>query len=164
MTTEDNIINLLREGIPLSVIRRSFGFTFERLNEIVTSSVRRGLVLEIPPENWPADSPRNDRGPQFQLNFDYNFIATRLKLTRTQAQIIEQLIRRRVCTREQLIAYIGRDCDGKTIDIHISNIRKVTDPFPIPIETVWGIGYSISRPDAASITNYLNARLGETSI
>ena len=69
-----------------------------------------------------------------------------LRLTNKEFKIIEQLLKEecKCYTREELIERLGTaDITSRTIDVHVSSLRKKLEVIDMEIETVRGIGYRI---------------------
>lgn len=84
--------------------------------------------------------------------FDVSIDETPLMLTKHEYYILELLIKnpKRVFTKQEIYEYAWNDSyygDDKTINVHISNIRKkigkITDEEYI--KTVWGIGFKMAE-------------------
>jgi DNA-binding response OmpR family regulator len=83
-------------------------------------------------------------------------VAGRLvSLTPTEYRLLEALARQpgRVFTRDELVARaFGPDYDGydRTIDVHITNLRRKIEPDREPryVLTVHGVGYKLTATDA----------------
>ena len=72
-----------------------------------------------------------------------------MDLTYSEFRMLEMLISNqgRVLSRKQITSFIqGEDvvAAGRTIDTHISSLRKKLGPYGDKIETVRGVGYRIS--------------------
>lgn len=69
-----------------------------------------------------------------------------LKLTTKEYAIIEQFLKdaQKIHNREELIESIGsKEITSRTIDVHVSCLRKKLEPFAMEIETIRGKGYRI---------------------
>lgn len=69
-----------------------------------------------------------------------------LRLTSKEFAIVEQLLREpdKVHSREELIEHIGsKEITFRTIDVHVSGVRKKIEVLDIEIETVRGKGYRV---------------------
>lgn len=71
-------------------------------------------------------------------------------LTHTEAMIVGLLVRRDICTKEQLHQYLYAErpdaaADIKIIDVMICKIRPKLKPLGVEIETIWGHGYRIAK-------------------
>ena len=77
----------------------------------------------------------------------------RIRLPHMEYELLMYLIRHpdRVFTKEELILAIwGYECLGQsaTLTVHINRLRKKLEPdirCPTIIETVWGVGYKLSK-------------------
>jgi DNA-binding response OmpR family regulator len=73
-----------------------------------------------------------------------------LRLTSKEFSIIEQLLkdREKIHCREDLIEHIGsKEITARTIDVHVSGLRKKLEIIDLEIETVRGKGYKILVKD-----------------
>jgi DNA-binding response OmpR family regulator len=83
-----------------------------------------------------------------------SFRGQRVQLTATEFRILEYLVTRpnRVNSRDDIIdAALGRDTAvfHRTIDVHITALRKKLGPGGVHIETVRGFGYKWADEPAA---------------
>jgi DNA-binding response OmpR family regulator len=79
-----------------------------------------------------------------------------VSLTPTEFRLLEAMARHpgRAFTREELVARaFGPDFDGfdRTVDVHITNLRRKIEPGREPryVVTVHGIGYKLTEPEHA---------------
>jgi len=94
---------------------------------------------------------------ELRIEFDARrvFIATdELTLTKVEFDLLSALSRRlgAVVTRRSLVDQIldpDREGTERTLDVHVSRLRKKLGPFGACIGTVWGVGY---RFDASAVT------------
>lgn len=73
-----------------------------------------------------------------------------LRLTSKEFSIIEQLLKdpEKTYCREDLIEHIGsKEITARTIDVHVSGLRKKLEVIDLEIETVRGKGYKILIKD-----------------
>lgn len=69
-----------------------------------------------------------------------------LKLTSKEFLIIELLLKdvQKIHTREELIDHLGTsEITARTIDVHVSGLRKKLEPIEMEIETIRGKGYRV---------------------
>jgi DNA-binding response OmpR family regulator len=92
-----------------------------------------------------------------RLRFEAKVRNTEVRLTRKEFEILWILASEcgRVCHREELIRQVwGADVfvRSRTVDVHITRLRKKLNAVAdsLIIETVWGIGYHLKGPEAAS--------------
>ena len=85
-------------------------------------------------------------------NYSLLINGSEVSLTRQEFRIMELLLSHpmRVFSKEDIYSYGWDDMylgEDKTINVHVSNIRKKLKAFTEKeyIETVWGIGYRLSR-------------------
>jgi two-component system phosphate regulon response regulator PhoB len=76
-----------------------------------------------------------------------------IEVTRTEFRLLEALLRApgRVFSRELLLAAaVGDDVlvGERTVDTHMSALRKKLGPARAWIRTVWGMGYRVEEPEA----------------
>lgn len=79
-----------------------------------------------------------------------------IQLTSTEFQILELLMKHpnKVFSKQNIFESVWKDIyhdDGHTINVHVSSLRgKLTDADPEMtfIETVWGIGYRLVKPQS----------------
>lgn len=84
--------------------------------------------------------------------YDVKIDGTSLQLTKHEYYILELLVKnpKRVFTKQEIYEYAWNDSyygDDKTINTHISNIRKKIHQFDQDeyIKTIWGIGYKAAE-------------------
>jgi DNA-binding response OmpR family regulator len=115
-------------------------------------------VLRRTEQGSAALAERVHRIGDLELNrstFSVTVAGEPVNLTPSEFQLLATLIEapKRVFTREMLLERLqGNDYDGveRTIDVHVSNLRKKIEPDPgAPryIKTVFGIGYRCSPDD-----------------
>ena len=70
-------------------------------------------------------------------------------LTATEYAILAAIARRRGApvARQSLVALLDGDKDGadRTLDVHVSRVRKKLGEAGAEVVTVWGIGYRLGR-------------------
>ena len=108
-----------------------------------------------------ADGRRTVRFGSWELcEEDHTFAAAGrpIHLTRTEFDLMSALMRRprKVFTRRELFQSVwdegtAFDMDEKTVSTHVANVRAKLRPTGTDayIETVWGIGFKLSLPDAS---------------
>ncbi|MDO5734465.1 MAG: response regulator transcription factor [Eubacteriales bacterium] len=107
----------------------------------------------------PQPAPTIEYG-DFSINrdiYDCLYKGQALGLTKQEFKILEVMLRRpdKVFTKEEIYNeawddyYIG---DDKTINVHISNLRRKCKQINAPgiIETVWGIGFKLRQIESLS--------------
>lgn len=153
--SHDVAVMLADEGVPVRAIARSIRIPGEDVYEILKTAVGDGRLIEIPRDDWPVGARRN-RSPAERVVLALDDTTLQMtcssffKLTRLQAAVFATIIRRPSVTKEQLHQAIenNRDAnqeptDQKMVDVVICHIRKKLRDYALPIDTVWGIGYSM---------------------
>lgn len=148
-------VRLADEGVPLYAIARSLKAPAEHVREALYAAKGEGKLIEMPREDWPPNSLRNNRDPMQGKKMgdeDIVFNCVRLfHVTRQQASLLSVLIRRNEVSKDMMHQIIensrGPDKDEQTdpkmVDVVICNLRKRMKKTPLKdtIETMWGCGY-----------------------
>ena len=75
-------------------------------------------------------------------------LAVRLGLSACQATLLSSLMQRKVCSKDSLLCLLeSRNGDVLTesnIKVHIHRLRKALEPMGVTIETLRGVGYTLS--------------------
>ena len=92
-----------------------------------------------------------------RLRFEVKVRNAEVRLTRKEFELLWVLALEsgRVCHREELIGQVwgpGVFVHSRTVDVHITRLRRKLNAAADSsiIETVWGIGYRLKGPEAAS--------------
>lgn len=153
-------VRLADEGIPVRAIARATRLQSEDVYTILRDALASGQIVELPKDDWPPGSRRNERtafnGTPFEDDDTLKFAcALFFKVTRLEAAILGVLIKRNEVTKAQLHLVIeqnrpseGREeTDPKMVDVVICHLRKKLNPSKLVIKTVWGIGYLMPPAD-----------------
>lgn len=125
-------------------------FSMAVLQARVRAALRRG-------EAQAATGQPLRFGP-FTLNperFELSVEGVPVEATRTEFRLLETLLRSpgRVFSRELLLsAAVGDDVlvGERTVDTHMSSLRKKLGPARAWIRTIWGMGYRVEEPGASN--------------
>lgn len=88
-------------------------------------------------------------------------LMTRLKLTKTEAQIVQVLMARGRATKEAIyqVIYSDRHSDEQPgdslIGVLVCRIRKRLQPHGVTIETLWGVGYAMTPENIQKLRDVL---------
>lgn len=153
-------VRLADEGIPVRAIARSTKLPSEDVYEILRDAIERGVIVEMPKDDWPVGSTRGQRaafhGTPLEDDEALHFACARwFRATRLEAAILAVMLKRSEVTKQQLHLVIeamrpgdNREAtDPKMVDVIICHLRKKLKKFEITITTVWGIGYLMPLPD-----------------
>jgi hypothetical protein len=168
---ERTIINLAYEGVPQCAIARALQLPLNEVSEIVASAVASGRIIEPPGNDWPAGA-RASRQPVFTSMIDEGQLviaaAKEFGLTKTQATILLNLLRKPHCPHELLHSIIEsrrkvnlESIDPKIVSVFICNIRKRLHG-KLTIRTVPGSGYFVHENDRRRATEQLLNCMGIT--
>lgn len=154
-------VRMADEGIPLRAIVRTLMLPFEEVRETLEDARDRGIITTVPREEWPPGMRRDERTPDtmpLELEDDHmTMLAMRtFKVTSAEAKVLIVLLRRTIVSKLVLHnATLKYDIAGtddtsgiKIVDVYICKLRKKLAG-QIVIETIWGVGYSISAEDKA---------------
>jgi hypothetical protein len=150
-------VRLADEGMPVRAIARSVRLPSEDVYEVIRDAIYRGTITEMPKDDWPIGSTRVSRNAFHGTALDnedaLKFACARyFKATRLEAAILAVMLKRSEVTKQQLHLVIEQnrpgenrdETDPKMVDVIICHLRKKLRKVDIVIETIWGIGYSIS--------------------
>lgn len=94
-------------------------------------------------------------------------LMTRLGLTRTEAQIVQLLMQRGRATKDAIfqVLYSDRHPDeipgDNLVAVLMTRIRKRLKAHDVTIETLWGVGYSITPDNVARLKTAMGHNVGE---
>jgi hypothetical protein len=156
---------LANEGIPVSAIARSLALPAEDIREALEMSLGQGVIVEIPPGDWPPTGKRADRLPLHNNNNNNKPTDTdtllacqrAFKLTRLMAGFLVVLLKRDEVEKSTFHNVIENQratrstrpndletTDPKMVDVIICKLRERLRPFGLKIDTMWGHGYFMS--------------------
>ena len=145
-SVETIAIRLADEGVPLRAIARATGTPSDTLRDKLHEARDDGRLLELPREDWPPGSPRDQRALQLSRRVTQDPAQVHLAirhvfhLTATEVTLLMLLIQSADVHRDRI------DLPRKTVDVHICNIRRRLEAFNIKVTTLWGYGYQLSEP------------------
>jgi hypothetical protein len=158
--TEAIAIRMADEGIPIRAIARTTRLPSTELYSVLQDAVMRGVIVELPKDDWPTGNTRASRsnaflGTPLEEDDELKVACSRcFKATRLEASILALMLKRTEVTKDQLHLAIEQNrpeeksrldpTDPKMVDVIICHLRKKLKTFGLAIETVWGIGYLIS--------------------
>lgn len=153
-------VRMADEGIPVRAIARTTRLPSEQVYEVLKDAVMRGVIVEIPKDDWPLGSTRSARnafaGTNLEQEEQLQFACARcFRTTRLEAAILAVMLKRNEVTKQQLHLVIEQTrpgenreaTDPKMVDVIICHLRKKLRKHDLEIETVWGIGYLIPTAD-----------------
>lgn len=155
------VVRMADEGVPIRAIARTVTISSSEIYNILRDAIEAGTIVEIPKDDWPANSLRATRTiclPQL-LNTDdaLRFACAKVfRATKLEAAILGVLIKRTEVTKDQLHQVIENNranqenrepTDPKMVDVLICHLRKKLRVHNIGITTVWGTGYLIEPPE-----------------
>ena len=164
---EATAIRMADEGIPVRAIARTTRLPSDDVYEVLNNAVMRGVIVEIPKDDWPTGSSRISRNPclgtALEEEEELKLACSRcFKATPLEASVLAILLKRTVVTKAQLhqVIELGRrrereETDPKIVDVIICHLRKKLKKFDINITTVWGVGYLIPPTDRQDALNTL---------
>jgi len=165
-------VRMADEGIPVRAIARATRLPSDQVYSALRDAIDRGLIFQIPKDDWPVGSTRETRTPQFPsaLSNDDDFLfacAQAYKITRLEASVFAILLKRDMATKEQLHTASEasrpsehrKTTEPKIVDVVICKLRKKLTPRGIIIETSWGNGYYISPENQAKALAELGVTL-----
>lgn len=153
-------VRLADEGVPTRAIVRALMITYDDVVEALKAAKERGMILNLPRDDWPPGTRRDERQPDtvpLELEDEHMvMLAIRtFNLTPTMGKIFVALMRRPEMTKNSLHVVTRRNdgfiapgkrkdkmSDTKIVDVYICKMRTRL-PKSIPIETMWGCGYYI---------------------
>lgn len=178
-------VRLADEGVPVRAIVRALMLPAEEVREVLEAASERGMILNIPRDDWPPGTRRDERTPDtvpLELEDDrLVMLAMRtFTLTQAMAKMFVALLRRPEMSKNSLHLVTLRD-DGanyptagrdpthiKIVDVFICKLRERMKKFaeanpqypglPIEIVTVWGRGYYIPVDGKEAIFNVLGIK------
>jgi len=162
---------MAREAIPSSVISRVVCVSQTQLKDLFLDAVEAGQLQGLPPETWPGLGGLSRRLPcraqitLGHLDEDVADIAALYGLTMSEACVLTYLVKRAgvVVGKGALLDAVAldpEDCCLKLVDVYLCKLRRKLDPHGVQVETVWGIGYSLSKQAAADIIARVDERRG----
>jgi hypothetical protein len=154
---EDVAVRLADEGMPVRAIARATHLRSDQVYEALRDAITRGVIVEMPRDDWPAGSIRALRNPFSDTPFEQEdalkiACARFFKATPLEAAMLVVLLKRNEVTKDQLHTVIeqnrrgeGREAtDPKMVDVLICKLRKKLRVHEIEITTMWGMGYLIT--------------------
>lgn len=158
-TVNNIIVELAHEGVPVMAIARATKTGSDEVFEILKAAVADGRLIELPRADWPQGKKvqRSEAEASVLSATDDQLVvrcSSLFKLTRLQATVFLQLLRRQQLTKEQVhLAIEGNRSDAKEptdpkmVDVVIYHIRKKLKAYEVAVETIWGVGYTIRMDD-----------------
>ncbi len=164
------------EGVPLRAMARAFKQPAETVREAVQFGISEGRIVQMPRDDWPVGTPRNDRTPGFiranKLDDEsLVFSCIRLfKITRLQASLLGVLINRNEVSKDTMHQIIEsrrppgkEETDPKMVDVVICHLRKRLKPYSLKINTLWACGYYMEPYQRRSILEMVSKYVGGTA-
>ncbi len=182
-STSDVVTVFARQGIALTTIARAMALPVERVEGMCQRAHQNGELQMIPPI-----APTDTRGAllsevsnlRVQLddaqafireisNQDYieTFVGV-ARMTRSEAKIVATIAKHGRATKAALYhaLYGGFDDDQlrdpKIVDVLVCKTRKKLKAHDIEIDTVWGIGYSMTSEAVARLNALANVPFVES--
>lgn len=162
-------VRLADEGIPVRAIARATHIPSEQIYEALRDAIARGLIVEMPCDDWPTGSRRSTRSPFSGTRLDnedsLKCACTRyFKASPLEAAMLALMLKRDEVTKAQLHTVIeqsrgaGKEpTEIKMVDVMICKLRKKLSPHTIEIKTMWGLGYFMPRQSRDHATALLLA-------
>jgi hypothetical protein len=169
------LVRLANEGVPVRAIARSTRLPSADIYDRLTEAVWAGELLAIPRDDWPPLVARGDRLPGFPPLTEQDdgalilHLVNCFRLTRLQAILLLQFIKRQEVNREQLHQAIEarrppteKRSESKLVDVVLWALCKKLKPMfgEDVIVTVRGCGYTMPRAHRKRITAMLGEYLG----
>lgn len=146
-------VRMADEGIPVRAIARTTRLSSDDIYEVLRSAIDRGIITQLPKDDWTAGTQRTDRNPFIGSGLEDEEVlkvacARRFKTTRLESSMLAVMLKRREVTKQQLHLVIEQNRDNnrdptdpKMVDVIICKLRKKLKPYDIEVGTIWGIGY-----------------------
>lgn len=169
----DVAVRLADEGIPVLAIARATKLPSTDIYQALRNAVAQGFILEMPKDDWPPGSKRRDRtqlaGTPLEDENELKCACTRyLKTSPLEAAMLALMLKRDEVTKVQLHSVIeanrppGKEItEIKMVDVMICKLRKKLVIYNVAIQTIWGVGYYIARPDRERAINVLLGMMQE---
>lgn len=159
-------VRLADEGVPVRAIVRALMMSHEDVREVLEAASERGMLLNVPRDDWPPGTRRDERQPdvaplKFEDDHMIMLVMSTFTLTQSMAKLFSALLRRPGMTKAALHLVVSRD-DGaaypsagkdpshiKIVDVYVCKIRERMKAYAaksgasIEIITDWGRGYRI---------------------
>lgn len=160
-------VRMADEGIPVRAIARACQHPSDEVREVLHDAKDRGLIAEMPRDDWPPTARRADRLPVLaarRMSDDEVTAACMrtFRLTKLQATLLSVLLKRGEVEKPTLHHAIEHlrsqrtsqpsnleETDQKMVDVVICHIRKKLRPFSLEIKTLWSRGYYMERDQRA---------------
>jgi DNA-binding response OmpR family regulator len=162
LASTDVALRLALENVPLKVIARAIQIPSSDLREQLMDARAAGRLQEMPRDDWPVGSRRDQRVPQLGRPPVANkgelalAIGRRFNLTMTESRILLALVQSPTLDRNR--DGMSSNCLG----VHVSHIRKRLRPFGIAIVSVSDVGYRISERDRRKVLDLVRKHVAET--
>jgi DNA-binding response OmpR family regulator len=159
------------EGVPIGALRRIYRCDPSLLREYLHAAVASGRLIEMPREDWPPLTPRDQRTPTVAahklVEDDREAtmrMARKLKTTKLESRILLVLLRRGHASREQLHMAVednrgnpDDETDIKIVDVVVCKLRKKLAPIGLKMTTIHSIGYEMSEEHRNKAWELINA-------
>ncbi len=159
---DNSVVRMGDEGIPINAIARTLKHPSGEVREKLKQAIDDGRLLNMPRDDWPPGSQRDERLPdciRIGAN-DPIFIAkimTTFRLTNNEARLFAVLLRRPEASKASCQHAMQREdrdeTEIKIVDVTICKIRAKFDrdcnvrpemcPSKEKITTIWGWGYRL---------------------
>lgn len=173
--TQEVIVALADEGVPVRVIARAARVPGEDVYEMLHEAIANGTIIELPKDDWPPRGRRADRQPGWQAILQMDDVALRLgcasvfHMSPTQSAVFTAFLKRPTLTKEQVHHAIEaardpakKETDIKMVDVIVYHVRKRLKTLGMELKTLWGSGYAISEEDRgkalAMLGDFLNTK------
>jgi hypothetical protein len=153
-------VRMADEGIPLKAIARSINIPSTHIYETLIHAKQDGRLLELPRDDWPPGTPRDQRALQLSRALSENrdgliaAVQVFFRVTLTQARLVLLLVQHELVPRERV--GLSRNC----FDVHIVHTRRALARHGLTIVTLWGFGYQLSPPDRRAAMGMILAQAG----
>jgi len=165
------IVRAADEGVPIGALKRIFRSDPVDLRLAVNNALNAGRLIEMPREDWPPLTPRDQRTPtvaphKIQEDDRETILrmARKLKTTKLESSILLVLLRRGHASREQLHMAVednrgnpDDETDIKIVDVVVCKLRKKLVPLGLKMNTIHSIGYDMSEEHRSKLWELINA-------
>lgn len=159
------VVRAADEGMPIAALKRVFNNTPDGeplpIRSILHDAVTHGRLVQMPAEDWPVNTRREDRVPTIpvhELREDEAGLLMKLarvfRTTRLESSILLVVLRRHFATREMLHDAVEANrgnpdepTDKKIVDVVVCKLRKKLTPKGLNLHTVHSQGYEMSEID-----------------
>lgn len=116
-------------------------------------TLRDDLVIKLETENDELRERVRALEDMLGMTFD---APLQLGLTEKEAMVLGLLSKVDMATKEAIMFHIYSDRPNdvpeiKIVDVFVCKVRRKLKPFDISIQTIWGIGYRLTKDDKSKL-------------